>query len=112
MSTIFVLTKTPYITNDLSRVIRIATSMRKKNQFAGIILIQDAVLAGIRGTTNGFGDQLVNAMKTGVKIYILEPDASARGISQERVLFGIEFVDYSQWVDIVVEEYDRIANWT
>lgn len=112
MSTLFVLAKTPYVTNDVTRVIRIAMSMRKKNEDVGIVLIQDAVLTGIQGSANRFGNQLADAMRTGVRIYLLEPDAAARGLIPERVLPGIEFVDYSRWVDITVEEYEKVANWT
>jgi tRNA 2-thiouridine synthesizing protein B len=112
MPTLFILTKTPYVTNDVTRVIRTAMSMRKANEDVGIILIQDAVVTGIRGITNKFGELLTKALKAGIKIYILGPDAVARGLSQERVLPGIEFVDYGQWVDIVIEKYERIANWT
>jgi sulfur relay protein TusB/DsrH len=112
MPTLFMLTKTPYVTNDLIRVIKISTDIRRKNEDVGILLTQDTVLAGIRGQTNRFDEQLTKAMKAGVRIYILEPDATARGLKKERAVQGIEFIDYGQWVDIVVEKYQRIASWT
>jgi sulfur relay protein TusB/DsrH len=112
MSTLFVLAKTPYLTNDVARVIRIASDMKKETDEVGIIFVQDAVLAAIRGLSNKFDEQITKAIKNGVKIYILEPDATARGLKTDRAVQGIEFIDYGQWVDIVVNNYQRIASWT
>jgi len=112
MSTLFILTKTQFTTTDVTRVIGIATDMRKLNEDVGILLTQDSVLTAIQGQTSRFDEHLTKALNTGVAVYVLEPDATARGLKKERAVRGVEFIDYSQWVDIVVEKYERIANWT
>nr|MDO8097812.1 sulfurtransferase complex subunit TusB [Candidatus Njordarchaeota archaeon] len=112
MSILFILTKTQFTTTDVTRVIGIATDLRKLNEDVGILLTQDSVLTTIQGQRSRFDEQLTKALEAGVKFYVLEPDAKARGLKKERAVQGVEFVDYSQWVDIVVEKYQRIANWT
>jgi len=112
MSTLFILTKTQFTTTDAARVIKIATDMRKLNEDVGILLTQDSVLTTIQGQTSRFDEQLTKALKTGVRVYVLEPDATARGLKKERTIQGVEFIDYDQWVNIVIEKYQKIANWT
>jgi len=112
MSTLFILTKTQFTTSDVARVITIATDMKRLHEDVGILLTQDSILTTIQGQTSKFDEQLTQALKAGVRVYVLEPDATARGLKKERIIQGVEFIDYGKWVDIVVEKYQKIANWT
>jgi sulfur relay protein TusB/DsrH len=112
MSTLFIVTKSPFIASDVARVIRIAADMKRQNEEVGIVFAQDAVLAAIKGSSNKFDEQITKVIRNGVKIYILEPDAAARGLKKDRATQEAEFIDYGQWVDVVVSKYQRIASWT
>lgn len=61
-----------------------------------ILLIQDAVVAGIEKNT--WCERLAQA---GVKIYLLEADLLARGLRQQ-VANGFYIVDFSDFVELTV----------
>jgi tRNA 2-thiouridine synthesizing protein B len=46
----------------------------------------------------------------GVKFYALGPDMKARGLSEDRVIDGVEIVDYAGFVDLSAE-YDKVVSW-
>lgn len=73
---------------------------------SSILLIEDGVYAATRNTAAR--DAIQKAMET-VKIYALKPDLDARGM-QDRVMEGIELVDYAGFVDLV-EQSDRVQSW-
>ena len=45
-----------------------------------------------------------------IKVYALGPDLQARGLAQERVLSGVEVVDYEGFVDLAVA-HDKVQAW-
>lgn len=70
-----------------------------------LILIEDAVISAMEGAS---GKELFESlMAGGVKVYALSPDLEARGIGKERLLRGIETVDYDGFVGLV-EKYDVV----
>lgn len=73
---------------------------------AAILLIEDGVYGALRGTAFS---QKVEAALGGVKIYALQGDLEARGV-QDRVLDGIELVDYPGFVDLAAE-HNPVQAW-
>lgn len=71
-----------------------------------ILLIEDGVYAATKGSK--FSDLLKQAMET-KRVYALKPDVDARGM-QDRVLDGVELVDYAGFVDLV-EKNDKVQAW-
>ena len=74
---------------------------------ASILLIEDAVFGAMKGTA--VSDKVSEAMKDR-KVYVLGPDLKARGVSEDRLLDGVNVVDYGGFVDLVTE-HDNLQSW-
>lgn len=62
----------------------------------------------LSATEGGGAKELLDSlMVQGVKVYALEPDLQARGIQKERLIPGVETVDYDGFVGLV-EKYDVV----
>ena len=83
------------------------SALRHAVKGSGILLIEDGVYAAFDGTV--VADKVKAAM-TDHKVYVLGPDVSARGMSEDHVIDGIQVIDYSGFVDLVVE-YDKVQSW-
>lgn len=112
MATLILISKSPYITKDNLYALEISLNLRKMNEEVGVLLIQDAVLSGIQGQKGQVEELLRKNLEAGVNIYALKPDAQARGVSEERMIKGIQLVDYGGWVDLTMEKYHKIVSWT
>lgn len=64
-----------------------------------LLLIEDGVYAATSG--NAAAGKLTQAMGQ-LKVYALKPDLEARGMA-DRVLEGVNLVDYGGFVDLVTE---------
>jgi tRNA 2-thiouridine synthesizing protein B len=64
-----------------------------------LLLIEDGVYAATNG--NSAAGKLQQAMGQ-LKVYALKPDLEARGMA-DRVLEGVNLVDYGGFVDLVTE---------
>ena len=72
-----------------------------------LLLIEDAVISAMQGAA---GKELLESlMAGGVKVYALTPDLEARGIGNERLMPGIETVDYDGFVGLV--EKHEVVPW-
>jgi len=80
-------------------------SMAKKG--SSVLLIEDGVYAAMQGTR--FEDQVTQA-KAEVKLYVLGADLKARGMAAERIIDGIQVVDYGGFVDLTTE-HDTVQAW-
>ena len=87
-----ILNKSPLEKGSLDTVLRLARS-------GAVLLIEDAVYAATRG--HGAESKLRQLMAR-LKVYALAPDLQARGVA-DRVIDGVELVDYEGFVDLVVE---------
>jgi tRNA 2-thiouridine synthesizing protein B len=65
-----------------------------------VLLIEDAVYAVTKG---GTAEAKVKSAMADVTIYALQPDLAARGMA-DRVIDGVNLVDYGGFVDLVAEE--------
>lgn len=92
--------KSPFQANALLSCLRVA----KKG--SAILLIEDGVYGALDGTKAT--PTVQEAMKNH-KIYALAPDLEARGV-QDKILQGVETVDYGGFVDLVTE-YDTVQAW-
>lgn len=68
-------------------------------QDGALLLIEDGVYAATNG--NAATGKLKQAMGQ-LKVYALKPDLEARGMA-DRVLDGVNLVDYGGFVDLVTE---------
>lgn len=101
MALLHIVNKSPYERNSLSACLRLA------KEGSCILLIEDGVIAAADGAK--FSGAVKDVM-TGVKVNVLGPDLDARGISRDRIIDGIEVVDYDGFVDLVAE-HDSTQSW-
>jgi len=100
MTMLHTVNKSPFEKESLS------TCLRLSEDGSSILLIEDAIYAALEGTTTS--DSIKNAMKTR-KVYALQDDINARGV-QDKVMDGIEQVDYAGFVNLVTE-HDTVQSW-
>ncbi len=101
MSTLHTVNKSPFATGAL------VSCLAHCKDGDGVLLIEDGVYGGLSGTS--VADQV--SQKAGsVTIYVLSPDADARGLASERLLEGVKGVDYDGFVDLVAN-HDRTQAW-
>jgi len=65
-----------------------------------VLFIEDAVYAATKG---GAAEAKVKSAMADVTIYALQPDLAARGMA-DRVIEGVNLVDYGGFVDLVAEQ--------
>ncbi len=73
---------------------------------SAVLLIEDGVYAAMKGTVM---EQKLKAAQ-GVKFYVLSADMKARGITDDRMIDGVETVDYAGFVDLAAE-HDKVVSW-
>jgi len=96
MADLYTVNKSPFEKNSLEAVIKFS------GEGASILLIEDGVYGASKGTS-------AESMITG-KFYALKSDLMARGIAEDRVIDGVELVDYAGFVDLV-ENTDKVQAW-
>lgn len=101
MSTLHTINKSPFDRNSFG------SCMRVISDGDAILFIEDGVYAATAGTS--FSDA-VKAATNSHTVYVLGPDLSARGMSNDSVVEGINVVDYEGFVDLVVE-HDKTNSW-
>jgi len=74
---------------------------------SAILLIEDGVYAAMQGTN--VEAEIKNAMGS-KKVYALGPDVKLRGLSVDRIIDGVEVVDYAGFVDLT-ESNDKVQAW-
>jgi tRNA 2-thiouridine synthesizing protein B len=89
-----VVNKSPFEKNSL------ATCIRLSAEGSSILLIEDAVYGGFSG--NEFEADLKDALAS-KKVYALEPDLKARGIANDKLIQGVQTVDYEGFVNLAAE---------
>jgi len=97
MSMLHLVNKSPYENSNL----KTATSIM--NDGDTLLLIEDAVVSAVKAGK-------ASAMLDGCKVSVLGPDLAARGISEDKLVDGIDVVDYTGFVDLV-ESNDKVQSW-
>ena len=93
MAILHTVSKSPFEKSSLDTCLRIAV------EGSSVLLIEDGVYAAMNGTSvNGKLGDAGNR----IRFFVLGPDLKARGLSEDKVLKGIEVVDYDGFVDLVV----------
>ena len=94
-----IVNKSPLEKTTLDTVLRLARS-------GTLLLIEDAVYAATKG--NVAEPKLRQAMAK-LRVFALAPDLQARGVA-DRVIDGVQTVDYEGFVDLVVE-HPNCQSW-
>jgi tRNA 2-thiouridine synthesizing protein B len=101
MSDLHTVNKSPFEKNALDSCLKFASAG------AAILLIEDGVYGAVKGAAS---EAKVTSAMGDKKVYALGPDLKARGLSEDRVIDGVEIVDYAGFVDLV-EANDKVQAW-
>ena len=93
--------KSPFTTSTLK------SCLAHASQGDAVLLIEDGVLGVLKGTIAS-GD--IWSKRVELKFYVLGPDAAARGITKERMIDGINIIDYADFVDLA-EKHKSSQAW-
>ena len=101
MADLYTVNKSPFEKGSLETAIKFSLPG------AAILLIEDAVYAAAKGTSV---EEMVKGAMADKKVYALKSDLMARAIKEDRVIDGVELVDYAGFVDLV-EANDKVQAW-
>ena len=101
MADLHTVNKSPFEKNSLERAIQFSLAG------SSILLIEDGVYGATKGTA---AEEMLKGAMGDKKVYALKPDLMARAIKEERVIDGVEIVDYAGFVDLV-EATDKVQAW-
>jgi tRNA 2-thiouridine synthesizing protein B len=101
MSILHTVNKTPFERNSLDSCLKYAAPG------GSVLLIEDGIYAAVKGTSV---EAKVAAAQGSLKLYVLGPDLNARGFADDRVIPGINVVDYAGFVDLAAE-CDKVQAW-
>ena len=93
--------KSPFERDALAACVRLAT------KGSAVILFEDGVYGALKGTSKA--DMVSESMKD-ISFYVLGPDLKARGIDESKLIDGIKVVDYSDFVQLTVDN-DKVQAW-
>jgi tRNA 2-thiouridine synthesizing protein B len=93
--------KSPSDRNSLDSCLRLAMAG------SSVLLLEDGVYAAMSKAASAAA---VSARMGDLTFYVLGPDVSARGLDDTPLIDGINVVDYSGFVDLVVE-HDAAQSW-
>ena len=101
MSTLHTVNKSPFATQTLM------SCLNHCKEGDAVLMIEDGVYGAL--ANSGMGD-LVRAKTAAVSIYVMSPDAAARGLADDKLLGEVKGVDYAGFVSLVTE-HDRTQSW-
>jgi tRNA 2-thiouridine synthesizing protein B len=101
MSILHTVNKSPFEKNSLDSCLSLA------KEGSAVLLIEDGVFAALKGAAKE--SQMKEASQK-LKLFVLGPDLNARGMTEERVIDGIEIVDYAGFVDLAAT-HDKVNAW-
>jgi tRNA 2-thiouridine synthesizing protein B len=93
--------KSPFEKSSLDGCLRLAKAG------SAILLIEDGVYAAVKGAST---EEKVSAATRDFSVFVLGPDLKARGMEENRLIEGVNVVDYGGFVDLVVE-HDKVQSW-
>jgi len=93
--------KSPFDRNSLDACMRLAA------KGSSVLLIEDGIYGAIKNTDKS--DLITKAMND-ISFYVLGPDLKARGISEDKLISGVNIVGYGDFVDLV-EQHSATQAW-
>ena len=100
MSTLHTVNKSPFEKNSM------ASCLGYAKEGHSVLMYEDGVYAAVINTSIAEKVQAVE----GVKLYVLGSDLKARGIAEDKLLEGVEVVDYAGFVNLAAEN-DKVQAW-
>ena len=86
---------------------RFASALRSMGPEQGLLMIEDGVYSLLLGTSSNNALQLLPAS---VCLYIMEADASARGLAIDDLPKRVKLIDYPTFVQLCTQ-YHKVLSW-
>lgn len=99
-----ILNKSPWAEN-YGSILEVVCKVSESVEKVAILHFQDACIAA---TINEYCEKLA---ENRIEIYALEADCEARGL-MKKVCSKVKLVDYKQWINLVMNQHDKIVSWT
>ncbi len=93
-----------WLSSDCTNLEETIEAIHLSGETAGILLIQDGVFMVDKGCEEG-----KILLSQGIKIHASKKHIEERGLTS-RLVDGVELVDYSQIVDLIMEKYDKVIS--
>ncbi len=93
--------KSPFEKNSLHSCLRLS------KPGANILLLEDGVYSALKGSDIS---EDIEASLADRGVYVLGPDLKARGIHDDRLIDGVQVVDYAGFVKLAVDA-PRVQSW-
>ena len=101
MSILHIVNKSPFERNTLDSCLRLAA------KGSSVLLFEDGVIGAMQNSK--YSNQVTAAMND-ISFYVLGPDIKARGLSDNKVIDGINVIDYDGFVDLTTE-HKTVQSW-
>ncbi len=101
MTTLHTVNKSPFEKNSLS----VCLDFVKAG--SSILLIEDGVYGAVQDTSVS---EAVKSATTDKKVFALSADFKLRGLSQDKIIEGVELVDYAGFVELAASN-DKAQAW-
>ena len=101
MTMLHTVNQSPFERNTLESCLRLAA------QDSAVLLIENAVVGAVKGSS--FEGVLTEALSK-VTVSVLGPDLAARGIGEDKLIDGVQVVDYAGFVDLTAAN-DAVQSW-
>ena len=101
MAVLHTVNKSPFERNALESCLRLAKAG------SSILLFEDGVVGAMQNTR--FSERIAKAMHD-FSFYVLGPDIKARGLGGDKIIDGIQVVDYNDFVDLTTA-HDTVQSW-
>jgi tRNA 2-thiouridine synthesizing protein B len=100
MSTLHTVNKSPFEKSSME------SCLAHAKEGSAVLMYEDGIYGAIKGTA--VAEKV--AAKSGIQFYVLGPDLKARGVAEDKVIDGIEIVDYAKFVSLAAEN-DKVQAW-
>ena len=101
MTMLHTVNKSPFERNSLQSCLRLAA------KGSAVLLIEDAVVGAVKGSSS---EATLTGALAKVSVSVLGPDLAARGIGEDKLIDGVQVVDYAGFVDLTAAN-DAVQSW-
>jgi sulfur relay protein TusB/DsrH len=106
---LYLVTRSPFRSSRVRTALSLIEYHLQNQQPVGLILLNDSVIACLKG--GSFESQLTQLNAMGLKLLVSATDLEARGI-KEKVLEFCELMTYEMLIDHIMDETNKVVSWT
>jgi sulfur relay protein TusB/DsrH len=107
-SKLYLISKPLYSSGRFGTLKKLLIKQKNKTEKLAVVLIEDSV-TGLMGRILG---EIKDLYQNNIQIYALMEDMKARGIRNNIDLKEINFLTYNQLINLIMNDYEHIINYT